>query len=243
MLYFLRRPFWDARIDNLDCICCTSLCLHVIAALLYQNRAFTRDDAADSAGPASARARSLEIAMICVNALTLLAILGLFLVEFCERKLRSSAVRTLAKAVATLIVKLRRYIRGSRQLFLDALRAARHAPPELGVGCFVRHTKQGHGKVKDILLSDDGTKTFVILFSNGQRHHYSADSAKQKLKISASRFFNDDDPVPLSLFLNAASALPITVNQRSVEALFIILNVIEGKDPDHDAPVSKELVR
>ena len=33
----------------LDCICCTSLCLHVIAALLYQNRALTRDDTADSA--------------------------------------------------------------------------------------------------------------------------------------------------------------------------------------------------
>jgi hypothetical protein len=242
----LHRPFWDPRIDNLDCICCASLLLHVIASLLYNNPSFTHDsdDPTRVAGQPSVGARSLETAMICVNALTLLTILGLFLTEFCERELKSHAVRTVTKTVTRLIVKLQRDLQSSRQTFLDALSRARSAPPELELGCHVQHAIHGRGELKDVLVAEDGTKSFVVVFDSGERHHYGVHSAKRKLDVIASVYCEQDDPVPLSLLLNATKVLPFTVNPKLFEALFIILKAIEGREGDYDvhAPVSKDLV-
>ena len=240
--FIVHRPFWDPRIDNLDCICCVSLLLHAIASLLYNNRDFTKSELDPTR--TSTGAISLETAMICVNALTLLAILGQFLTEFAEHELKSHAVRTMVKTVTRLVVKLQRDLQGSRLTFLAALDTARSAPPELEVGCFVQHAAHGHGECKDILCASDGTKIFVILFSSGDRHHYTEASAKRKLVVAESAFCEQWDPVPLSLLLTATKALPITVNPKLVEALFIILKAIEGKEGNYDvhAPVSKDLV-
>jgi hypothetical protein len=240
--FIVHRPFWDPRIDNLDCICCASLLLHAIASLLYNNRDFTKSELDPT--QTSTGATSLETAMICVNALTLLAILGQFLTEFAEHKLKLHAVRTVVKTVTRLVVRLQQDLQENRLTFLAALETARNAPPELEVGSFVQHAEHGDGKCKDILCADDGTKIFVILFGSGDRHHYTELSAQRKLVLLKSAFCEHRDPVPLSLLLAATKALTITVNPKLIEALFIILKAIEGKEGNYDvhAPVSKDLV-
>jgi hypothetical protein len=44
---FLRAvgsPYWDARVVNLDTMCCVSILLHLIASLYYNNKQFVEED-------------------------------------------------------------------------------------------------------------------------------------------------------------------------------------------------------
>ena len=41
---FVFSPFWDKRVENLDCLCCISILLHLIAFLYYNNPELIKSD-------------------------------------------------------------------------------------------------------------------------------------------------------------------------------------------------------
>ena len=44
VLQFVHRPYWDKRVNYLDCLCCISILLHCIASLYFNNELCLSDD-------------------------------------------------------------------------------------------------------------------------------------------------------------------------------------------------------
>ena len=66
------RPFWDTRLNVLDCVGCVSILLHVIANVLYNNADFIRPP--DSDIKSSEDARALNFYLVVVNLLVIICI-------------------------------------------------------------------------------------------------------------------------------------------------------------------------
>jgi hypothetical protein len=59
---YVKRPFWDKRVNALDCACCMSIMVHCVASLYYNNAEFVH--------PGSWKARKLDELLVAVNILT-----------------------------------------------------------------------------------------------------------------------------------------------------------------------------
>ena len=42
ILQFALRPYWDKRVDLLDCVCCLSILLHLEANVYFNNAEYAR---------------------------------------------------------------------------------------------------------------------------------------------------------------------------------------------------------
>lgn len=104
-------PFWDKRVNYLDCLCCLSIIIHCVAALYYNNLSFLPTPGA----------AALDVILVIVNFATWAAIVGLFLVSFAQSKLRQRSIRTLVRNVARTAVKLQLQLRACKQSFLELL--------------------------------------------------------------------------------------------------------------------------
>ena len=111
-LQFVHSPFWDRRVDLLDCVCCVVVMLHVLSGLLYINPDFKDFSSIDE----------LEHSLLVVNGGAILIIFGLFVLGVFEDKIwKVSATKSVARVVAELVVTLQRSLHMRQELFLQAL--------------------------------------------------------------------------------------------------------------------------
>ena len=113
ILQYVQRPFWDKRVNALDCLCCMSVMVHCIASLYYNN--------ADFVQPGSTRAARLDALLVAVNILTYFAIAGLFVVTALEDRFKHSATKALSFFMADTVVALQQDLGRKRDGLLREL--------------------------------------------------------------------------------------------------------------------------
>ena len=79
---YVRRPFWDKRVDMLDCVCCLSILLHVESTLYYWNPLFVN--------LGSGGAEQLDGLLVAANVICVLHMFGLFFLTLIEHRFRHS---------------------------------------------------------------------------------------------------------------------------------------------------------
>jgi hypothetical protein len=110
------RPFWASSLDDLDCICCLSILLHVVGTLFFNNVDFFYENGAESSSP-----RIFEAALIATNLVALLFIMKLFLKQLIEKAFSEYALRTVISRVVLLVVDLQKQLGANRDQFVGIL--------------------------------------------------------------------------------------------------------------------------
>ena len=111
LFQFVNRPFWDKRVNWLDCFCCVSIMLHCIGLLYWNNIEFAVDQDGDT-GPLSAKwafakgAIPLDGILVAICILNFAAILALFACNLVEMKFRRHIIDALSRTVARAVIKL-----------------------------------------------------------------------------------------------------------------------------------------
>jgi hypothetical protein len=216
-----RRPFWDRRLDKLDCLFSASLMLHLVASLYYADPGF-----AEGGGPSW----RLEVSLIVINLGVLAAAVCLSLMSLLEDRFKAAAVAGLSKSIAALIMSLQLEMRSKSQSLLDALEEIKKAVPALVEGCRVSHPVRGGGVLTAVVPDDARGKLYHVDFDNGEIHHYSAESAT-KLHVDKDRGGAPADAVLLEEFqLMAQQCLQgsVHVSPAALEALFLALNALDA---------------
>jgi hypothetical protein len=197
--------------DSLDCVCCASILLHVIATLFFNNATLSPHGA-----------QQLELALLICNLLTILAILSLFTVMLVEHQFKASSVHLLSRSVARYVSALRDELQCHREEFARLLDEARVSHPRgMDVGMLVAHATHKRGVITHIRKNN-----VTVRFHSGASHHYTLDTAAQRLQLIAR---SADDAVLLKQFLVAAmkcllgSGSGVVVTELGLEALFVII--------------------
>jgi len=198
--------------DSLDCVCCASILLHVIATLFFNNATLSPHGA-----------QQLELALLICNLLTILAILSLFTVMIVEHQFKASSVHLLSRSVARYVSALRDELQCHREEFARLLDEARVSHPRgMDVGMLVAHATHKRGVITHIRKNN-----VTVRFHSGASHHYTLDAAAQRLQLIDHAF--SDDAVLLKQFLVAAmkcllgSGSGVVVTELGLEALFVII--------------------
>ena len=168
------RPFWDPRLDHLDCVCCASILLHVIACEYYNNVAFTRTEL----GP-----KLLEIVLIVSNGLVLSLVFVFTAVTAVERKVKAAAIAAVCRTVAEEITSLQQQLSKDTDAFFRELSDVQSKVPTMGVGCRVLDVHLGSGRIMDWTFDTKGQQSWMIAFENGQQRYYTAELALRKLQL------------------------------------------------------------
>ena len=106
-------PYWDARVVNLDTMCCVSILLHLIASLYYNNNMIVIEDLRGAA--------SLDSVLVAANIACLAVMCGLFAVNLLENKFTVSAVRTISQRMARTVVSLQIELQRNSAGFMQQL--------------------------------------------------------------------------------------------------------------------------
>ena len=249
---WMGRPFWDRRLDYLDCSCCFTILLHVLSGYYYSNEGFRDSDAAVQ----------LDHALVAFTLLTVAIIIGLIMAQALELHFKTRASASVSCAVAASIVALRSRLcrdgNGSALMgFVDQLNAVEH----LQCGARVVHPKHGSGRVKDVITLKDGrgagSEGVLVHFMSGDQRYFDKNSAK-KLSI-VPHDGSAADMVRLEAFRSAVVALCVSEDMESAseeaaavaqtranteacshlaEAIYLILKVVAG-DSDLSAACDK----
>ncbi len=113
-------PFWDKRVNVLDCFCCLGILCHLVAGLYYNNKPFI----ADKDGKPSLGADALDRVLVAVNSLLIAAMLALFATTFSENRLRSYSTSRLSKRVADVFIKFQTELRRNRDQFAQVMQCS-----------------------------------------------------------------------------------------------------------------------
>jgi hypothetical protein len=241
------RPFWDHRLDYLDCSCCITILLHVLSGFYYNSLNFAESEAA----------MQLDRALVAFTLLTLAAIIGLILSQALELEFKISATASVSRAVAASIASFQNALcrggnRGALMGLLDQLADAE----ELKEGVSVVHPRHGSGRIKDVVTMDNrqkaGSVFFVVQFESGEQRCYSEMSAKKLSIVAQDR--STMDMVKLAAFRTAVVTLCTShedgaanaeASSHLAEAVYLVLKVVAG-DSDlsaaRDKGVPKTLV-
>ena len=104
-------PYWDARVVNLDTMCCVSILLHLIASLYYNNNMIVIEDLVGAA--------SLDSVLVAANIVCFAVIGGLFAVNLLEKKFTVSAVRTISRRIARTVAAVQIELQRSSSGFMQ----------------------------------------------------------------------------------------------------------------------------
>ena len=225
------RPFWDQRVNALDCLCCLSILVHVIATLYYDNQDFSNSDAATM----------LDGVLVVVYSVNVAATLAIFSSNLLELYYKRTSIVRLTRTVSRQVLFLQQRLRAQRDTFMDAIKAISLASPAaVMVGSCVSHPVYGKGTVTSV-----GGSIYVE-FDGGARNNYDADTVTAKLTI-VSMPDGADSTVKLPTFRKAAEAClqnaqgsASAESAASIEALFFMLMLIDGDEGEqHSLVLSK----
>lgn len=111
LVQFVCSPFWDRRVNRLDCICCLSILLHLISFIYYNDANFILQPGA----------AAFDSILVVVNVFVIAAILGLFVVCAAEALFRRRATDEVARVVSKHLLTLQADLRRNRETFARLL--------------------------------------------------------------------------------------------------------------------------
>jgi hypothetical protein len=222
------RPFWDSRVNALDCLCCVSILIHCITGLYYNNAAFILDSAASD----------LDKLLVAVNCITIIAVIGLFTITFTENQFRVSHTNVISKAMGGVISKLQLTLRTRCDVLLRHLNEeARNQSMDLGSE--VAHPIFGLGKVRD---KTEKPRTFTVTFQDGCTQFFATEEEVAELAITTGKA--NDAPLCEQFKAAAAAALEgtsITASNLTLEALFFVLLLVTCEEDSHTLLLSRRV--
>ncbi len=173
------RPYWDSRVDVLDCACCVSILLHLVAAVYFNDAAFNLDDDLNP----TARASQLDTLLVVVNILIMCFIALLFAWTFLENVFRIRGRSVLARIVATNVITLQANLQRHRTQFVDALKSG-SVEGRVSLECFTSAAEQclrqdGIAPVRYMMEA-----AYVILKSYAGMKHDDVEAAQLELPLS-----------------------------------------------------------
>ena len=141
-------PFWDKRVNVLDCFCCLGILVHLISYLYYNNQRFILD----TAGAPTAGASALDTILVIVNAVLIASMLALFAVTFAENRMRSYSTSRLSMRVSEILVLFQTELRRNRDQFASVLKddLAANAVEPYQVFDSVVHLELGQGSITHV---------------------------------------------------------------------------------------------
>ena len=173
------RPYWDSRVDVLDCACCVSILLHLVATVYFNDAAFNLDDDLNP----TTRASQLDTLLVVVNIFIMCSIALLFAWTFLENVFRIRGRSVLARLVATNVVSLQANLQRHRTQFVDALKSG-SVEGRVSLECFTSAAEQ--------CLSQDGIApvrymleaAYITLKSYAGMKHDDVEAAQLELPLS-----------------------------------------------------------
>ncbi len=229
LIQFLNKPFWDSRLDYLDCVCSLSIMLHVLSLAYFNNPNFY--DEMDQDAP-----WFFETGLFGINCLALLTIASLFVTSLVKQKFTSYAMARMAQIVARSIVLLQEDLLCQRDAFLPSIRKYVAETPSLGIGVRVSHASHGLGEIKDTARNDDDKPCWDVVFDSGDRRYYPQANGPQKLLAVVQDVTSSHPKVTLRVFRLAVlhcipHALPCVI-----EALYVLLQVLDAGEEALQSP-------
>jgi hypothetical protein len=228
----LFSPFWDKRVENLDCLCCMSILLHLVAFLYYNNPELLELD--------SAGAAALDNLLVAANIVCFAAICLLFTTNVVERRFNAATSDMVSQRMAKLIVAIQHDIRHHSVIFVRALRVRRNSDDQFDifklrdahVGVRVADAIHGIG-----IITFSNEQQVDVRYDGGQVIKYDSNTASAKLSVLIDS--KDQSHVSLSMFVSASQeALDggrTVYSSEALEALFYMLLLID-KDTDLKNP-------
>jgi hypothetical protein len=113
ILQFVHKPYWDKRVNDLDCMCCLSIMLHCIAVLYYNNQDFTT---ARVEGGLALDGLLVAADVICFASTGLL-----FCKTFLENAFRGRSCEVLTKRIVQAQLHLQKALVANRDSFKQLL--------------------------------------------------------------------------------------------------------------------------
>ena len=187
LFQFVCSPFWDRRVNWLDCICCLSILLHLISFIYYNDSDFTL-------APGAA---AFDTILVVVNILVIICILALFFVSAAEAIFRRHATFKVASSVSKDLVDLQADLMSCRDKFCAEVESRAQKPfsdiPndfrlsksdfEHAAMATLKTTETGHTATPKLIES-----LFHVLKRISQDKHDSKDDAALGLKLQTVHF-------------------------------------------------------
>ena len=205
-LHRWHRPFWDGYLDDLDCLCCISILLHVISSLFYNNESFIGRNAAEEGN----MPRGLEAVLLAINLSTLGIFLSLFIKSLIENKFKRQVVKVLSTHVADLVLQVQRQVAPKGAGFLQLIETAKLAMPLLDENVRVFHETHGLGTIRSVQCENERAKPILVCFDSGAEHHYDMQQADRKLTVVFDPALNTPGFVHAKHFKRAVSQILAT---------------------------------
>jgi hypothetical protein len=182
LFQFVCSPFWDRRVNWLDCICCLSILLHLISFIYYNDSDFTL-------APGAA---AFDTILVVVNILVIICILALFFVSAAEAIFRRHATFKVASSVSKDLVDLQANLMSCRDKFCAEVESRAQKPMsdihndfrlsksdfEHAAMATLKTTETGHTATPKLIES-----LFHVLKRISQDKHDSKDDAALGLKL------------------------------------------------------------
>jgi hypothetical protein len=180
---FVCSPFWDRRVNWLDCMCCLSIMLHLISFIYYNDANFI----------ITPGAAGFDTILVVVNILVIIAILALFVVCAAEALFRRQATSKVASLVSDGLVALQAQLGSCRDTFCDVVASCVNKRSFFDIPDDFRLSKSDFEHAVTETLRTAGTghtaspelieSLFHVLKRIGQDKHDSEDDAVLGLKV------------------------------------------------------------
>jgi hypothetical protein len=136
----VRRPFWDKRVNKLDCFCCVVIMLHLIASLYFNNPEFILTEEAEK----------LDLLLFSIDVIAIIAILALFVVVLAEGFFKRNSIHIMTSAISRTVIQLQVELRARQDEFLKAVDAGMESS---GLGDQMVHFDVFHQAAEQCLMS------------------------------------------------------------------------------------------
>jgi hypothetical protein len=222
LLQFICQPYWDKRVNALDCMCCLSITMHCIAVLYYNNMDFVNNKDKVSLEGGLVLDGLLVAADIICFALTGL----LFAKTFTENTFRNMSCKFLTNNIVQTLLQLQQELVKERDTFDQLL----HRNNVVMTPVSKSQSQSGESNAATVV---EGTVTDANVVTN------SIPFASSQAMVDEPRATPIPGEVTREGFIAAASqALGHQVGRPSLEALFFTLRLIQVDDDEHALEMS-----
>ncbi len=245
ILQFVYKPYWDKRVNALDCMCCLSIMLHCIAVLYYNNLDFTVTKVEGGL--------ALDGLLVAADVICFASTGLLFGKSFLENAFRGRSCEVLTKRIVQAQLYLQKALVADRdtfeQLLLDH---ATRTPETVTVGMTqpigaAPGNSMGGPKLGDGTLASASTRfasANIVRSTTTDVAHSGTDSAGSDVKSPTTPHLAAALGLQVTYENFAAAASRVLEGQgmgvapAAIESLFLTLKLIDVDDDEHSAEMS-----
>jgi hypothetical protein len=232
LIRLVHRPFWDDHLDDLDCLCCISILLHVIASLFYNNQDFVKSP--DKLNVNGTGARMLEYVLLTINVCTLATFAALFVKALIEHKFKRETIKILSTHVSRIVLTVKHNVSEMGAGFVELIETLKVTSPKLDENVRIFHSSHGLGTIRSVACDNERQKPVLVCFDSGAEHHYSMEQADAKLTVVFDPALNTPNFVHAKHFKRAVNQVlsknGTHLSSAGLEAVFLLLKMVDGND-------------